>query len=506
MGRSRLESLAHPTDRSVVCRADRRMKLLRRQKIWLTLVVVVNAALWLVPSDVVEQIARDRHTLLGRYSRTHFAWILGIGIISIVGCYIDWSTGLRYRWRWFQVLAVVLMLVPSLVVFDFLLRTPASAHYVRDRLAFHRPPHFSIEAVFEDRPEAARSYPNPPPGYPPVNVRLQTDARGFRNAEAGERYDVVVLGDSFAEGSKVSDEHAWPVRLAEQSGLSVYNLGMSSYDPLHYLASLQDYGLPLRPRFVFCLLYEGNDFRSAKADRKRESLSLGRSLQEYFKQSPLVSLLDAWIIGTLGPIGSTRPVDGVELLNWLPLRIPDGPAGRYYTFAPKQLRDLYPCADEFAADRYWQNPRGQLADMHRLCVSHGAEFCLVFAPTKAHVTLPLVSDRLDPQKVRTFTALSFDEELPVAGEFFQRLVQCTEAREEVIADWCQREGIAFLSTTHALREAALNGVQVYYTYDQHWSPDGHAVVAEVVGRFLRERQKNHVEPLAGSHATSREGE
>ena len=48
------------------------MKLIPRQKIWLVVVMATNLARWLIPSDVVEQIARDRHTMLGRYSRQHF--------------------------------------------------------------------------------------------------------------------------------------------------------------------------------------------------------------------------------------------------------------------------------------------------------------------------------------------------------------------------------------------------------------------------------------------------
>ena len=35
------------------------MKMILRQKLWLTFIVALNVVLWLVPSDVVEQIARD---------------------------------------------------------------------------------------------------------------------------------------------------------------------------------------------------------------------------------------------------------------------------------------------------------------------------------------------------------------------------------------------------------------------------------------------------------------
>ncbi len=245
------------------------MTLNRRQKIWLAVIILLNVALWSIPSDVVKQIARDRHTMLGRYSRQHFTWIVGVMLFSVVSFYVDWSKGLAYKRRWFQVLATLLFLVPTLAVVDFLLRSPERSHYVQDGLAYHHPRDSVFERSYKDKPEAYRTCADAPPGYGTVSCTMGTDKRGFRNQTEAEQYEVVVLGDSFAEGSRVSDEHAWPAQLAEMSGLSVYNLGMSGYDPIHYLASLREYGLALGPRYVLCMLYEGNDFRSAKSDRKR---------------------------------------------------------------------------------------------------------------------------------------------------------------------------------------------------------------------------------------------
>ena len=54
------------------------MKEIHIRKIWLVLLLLGNLGLWLVPSDIVEQIARDRQTMLGRYSRTQFGWMLGL--------------------------------------------------------------------------------------------------------------------------------------------------------------------------------------------------------------------------------------------------------------------------------------------------------------------------------------------------------------------------------------------------------------------------------------------
>jgi len=462
------------------------MKIIPRQKVWLGIVLAVNLALWLIPSDVVEEIARQRHVMLGCYSRPHFAWNIIVLVISLVSFYIDWSTGATYKRRWFQVMATLMFLTPSLAVLDFVLRTPDVEHYVRDNLAYHRPPGAVFHQVFVDRSEARRSYPHASPGYGTVDCTLHTDRRGYRNQPDLETYDVVVLGDSFAEGSSVSDEHPWPVRLASQSGLTVYNLGMSGYDPLHYLESLKEVGLTLKPRVVLCLIYEGNDFRSDKTDEKRKRPSLSMRFEEYLGRSPVIGAVDKLLIDTFGPINSGGRLEDAGKIDWLPLAVPDGPNARYYTFEPKQLRDLYEGRDEFAADKHWLNPQGQIGEMNKLCRDSECQFVVVFAPTKAHVTLPIVADRLVPEKVRAFTAISYKDELPEAGEFLRNLLKNADAREEVVGEWCRRQAIPFVSLTISLREAVSQGKQVYFTYDQHWTPDGHEVVAQTVHQYLAE--------------------
>ena len=456
------------------------MKLILRQKIWLTIVVVANLLLWIIPSDVVEQIARGRQTMLGRYSRTHFYWILGAAVISIISFYIDWSTGKTYKRRWFQFIATTLLLAPTLAVVDFLLRTPQGQHYIRDSIAYHRPVDSTFTDVFEDRPPTYRTYPNAAAGFGRIECELTTDSRGYRNRSRLDRYDIVVLGDSFTEGSSVTDDDPWPVRLSKHSGLSVYNLGMSGYDPLHYLQSLKELGLSLKPKVVVCMIYEGNDFRSAKTDRKRKNPSVSKRFKGYVKRSPLLNGLDRLLIETFAPIGSAAELPDTTAIDWLPLAIPAGASANFYTFAPKQLRDLYESREEFSRDKHWLNPRRQIAEMNELCKGVGCKFVLAYAPTKAHVVLPVVADELRPESVRAFMALRYKKELPEADVLLKYLVERADAREDVLSQWCKREGIALISTTAPLREAAIDGMQVYFTYDQHWTPDGHDVVARTV--------------------------
>lgn len=453
-----------------------------RQRLFLGVVIATNVVLWVVPSNVVELVARDRHTLLGRYSREHATWIIVALIGSMVGFYIDWAKPEKYRRRWFQVIATLLFLTPCVALVDYLIRSEQAAHYVKDSLAYHRPANQEFAIDFVDRPEAKRTYPNAPTGYGSSHCVYRSDARGFRNQTALATYDVVVLGDSFTEGSKVSDGECWPARFGERIGTSVYNLGMSGYAPINYLASLKKYGLPLRPKVVFCMIYEGNDFRSAKSDRKASKPSRSKRFKAYFKQSPIVAGLDRLLVETLGPIRARADAAGLERLAWLPLSIPPGPSANRYAFAPKQLLQLYESEEAFRQDKHWRNPAELLLSMRDLCREAGIEFVVVYAPTKARVMLPLSRDRLPIEDVHAFCALRSNK-LPDPKTFFDNLFAFLPGKETVVRQWCEQNDVPFCSTTKMLRRRASEGEQVYYTYDQHWTPDGHKIVADTVHRF-----------------------
>ena len=459
------------------------MKLNTGQKVLVLLVVAANVVLWVVPSDVVELIARDRTTLLGRYSRTHFYWNATLLPVSLIVLHIGLARRPEQRRkRAFHTAAIGLVVVPVTCAADLVARSRVPVFYVKDTLAYHRPPDYSVRSTIEDRPEAARTYPVVPPGSAPVHYTLHADKRGFRNRTDRETYDVVALGDSFTEGSRVSDEHPWPARLAERSGLTVYNLGMSGYAPQNYLASLKEVGLPLRPHWVVCVLYEENDFRKAKITDKPP-----RESSRFFKRSPILYLLDRFFVRTLAPVNARGPVKGIEILSWLPLAIPEGPDARHYTFEPKQLVDPYEIKPDFEEGKRWRATIHNLEQMQELCRQAGAELIVAFAPSKAHVVLPLVRERLDAKKVHAFAALRAKKKLSEPRQFLSELYERLDTVESAIERWCRHERVAFVSLTLPLRRAAARAQQVYLTYNDHWTPLGHQVAAEAIHDFMETR-------------------
>ena len=91
---------------------------------------------------------------------------------------------------------------------------------------------------------------------------FRTDEFGFNNPigqQVPDTIDVALVGDSMVHGTTVepSENLAGWLR---RSGYKVLNLGQGGSGPLIELGILGEYALPLRPKRVVWLFYEGNDF------------------------------------------------------------------------------------------------------------------------------------------------------------------------------------------------------------------------------------------------------
>jgi hypothetical protein len=71
--------------------------------------------------------------------------------------------------------------------------------------------------------------------------------------------DAVLVGDSFTAGECVDSDRSIAARM-RAANARVVSLGIGGAGPLWELANLIEFGLPLEPRVVFWVYYEGNDF------------------------------------------------------------------------------------------------------------------------------------------------------------------------------------------------------------------------------------------------------
>ena len=99
-------------------------------------------------------------------------------------------------------------------------------------------------------------------GHPDFSCRVRTNGRGLRTPFERGPVDVIALGDSFTFGYGVDEAETWPARLAELTGWSVANLGVSGYGPQSELALLRSEGPALPPRLLLWQFF-ANDLEDA---------------------------------------------------------------------------------------------------------------------------------------------------------------------------------------------------------------------------------------------------
>ncbi|MCP4667624.1 MAG: hypothetical protein GY849_14810, partial [Deltaproteobacteria bacterium] len=337
-----------------------------------------------------------------------------------------------------------------------------------------------------DLPPTARSYPKAPPGYPAVDITLSIDGRGYRNQRDDGQYDIVTVGDSFTEGSRVSDHEAWPSILGERLNQTVYNLGISGGRPDRYLSVFRVYGLALRPKIAVFMIYEGNDFKRITFTKGASSQDkpFHKKIRETVKSSPVVKGLKKFFIKSLGPVRADAPVPGAEILSWMPVAAPPGKEAKYYAFQPKRLMRLYWTETDFRKSPEWTTNARVFKMIKELCRKKGIRLIFAYAPAKPHVVMPLVKEQIPRDKLHAFASLE-ERGLPRPAEFKRRLYNRLGSQEKVMRGFCEREGVGFVSVTRALQNMAAKGRQVYYTYDQHWTAPGHVAVADEISRYLQ---------------------
>jgi hypothetical protein len=205
-----------------------------------------------------------------------------------------------------------------------------------------------------------------------------------------------------------------------------------------------------------------------------------------FKDSPLRARLNSWLVRTLGPVRAGAPLPESPALSWMPVAV-HTPAGvQHYAFEPKRLTRLDWSKAEFERAPEWTETAQVFRELRDQAERRGVHLVLAYAPSTPHVVMPLVRDRVSAEELRAFAALDRDE-LPPPAQFQERFFARIDVQEGVFLGFCAAEGIACVSTTAPLRDAMARGVQVYFSYDPHWTALGHQVVARTIAEHLRSR-------------------
>lgn len=365
----------------------------------------------------------------------------------------------------------------GLVLVGLLLATLATEVAVR----FTSPPSARVLRLFEPRPSGSSyqlkrnlDFRTPVGGR---SIHIFTNSRGFAGPEVDPHkrpgvVRVAVLGDSFTFGQWADDyPHAFVGQTREQLGdepIELVSFGVPGYGYEDIRLCLEEDALPLDPDVVILCTFNGNDFRETWLGPDRERVVDGvlepdeecyrtRVPAEFYREpdsfddrwlerSALYRVLRARWKRAFDPPTPTRTVE--ELLQ----------ADSQFQSSPFWSRtDAPPIALEAA--RYAQ---GLIEQMHQRCLAAGVHFAVVSIPYKLQVQ----SEAIEGD--------GYDLRYP------QRWVE----------EACVEHSIPYLDTFDALRKLEhVDKVELYTSYDSHFSNVGHAAFGRLLAPFVIEQAK-----------------
>ena len=297
-------------------------------------------------------------------------------------------------------------------------------------------------------------------------VSVRTNNLGLREARdyGGEHVDIGFIGDSFTFGWGVEADERWSAIVQDAfPALNVLSYAYpNGHAPVNYLAWLQ-HNPEMLPDILVLGLFAFNDLAEDTADaviEERDGViaSVGSRSLEVDR--------NGFVVGQ-----GEQPPMFPSLAWWKRYTA----LGR--TFVVARQRVVHGEGEMPRADELRPLDAGVLDDSARLALDHvrridalareaGAVLLVFYIPFPSYI-----------------------DETPVCP-YTQPL--CAAQREgnapgEALAEWAHGENIAFIDPVAHFRGLSAQGIQLYYTWDAHWTPAGHAAAGELVADYIRRR-------------------
>ena len=293
------------------------------------------------------------------------------------------------------------------------------------------------------------------PPHPSEPFELRYDEHGFRNEEDLTSAAIAVIGDSYVESPMIPGAMLATSRLAALTQMTVANLGQSGYGPQQELAVLKRYALPLHPKTVVWVFYEGNDLLDAARYAEMVALlqSSWNSMDTLWDRSFTRNSL-SWLTQLIrGCVPSQA-----ERSQSAHAMVVDS-EGREHRLHIKG-RSLSVGLTRLELDGLHKTV-AVIEEAYRLIQKDGARLIVVFAP----------------HAYRVYGEIANFEKIG-SGKIQWDLNDLPDRLRKMMAEISP--DIGFLDLTPTLQSAARRNVLVFLSDDTHWTGEGHRVVAEAL--------------------------
>lgn len=227
--------------------------------------------------------------------------------------------------------------------------------------------------------------------------------------------------------------------------------------------------------------------KAQPAEAQKSHTNNAINWEKLAKASPVTKGLKRFSSEHMEQIGKQWPLPQYQQLqSWMPVKIESAENQHFYSFKPKRLLYLNISKQKFRQDYDWKVPEKMFNAFSYLAQQDDFRLIFVYAPSKPHVIMPLIENRIDAEQLLRFAKYKKDNLALTAAEFKQRLYANLNNQEAVFFDWCASNQVECISLTKPLQQATKNGEQTYFTYDQHWTPKGNQIAAQTIANYLQQ--------------------
>jgi hypothetical protein len=323
------------------------------------------------------------------------------------------------------------------------------------------------------------------------------DQWGFRNRTIPATADIVAVGDSHTYGNNATMSDSWPYVAADLTGLKVYNLGLGGYGPNQYYELFKTRALQLRPRWIFCGLYMGDDFQNAfsitygldywanlRQERWAgvdhdiwESQADGnwqRTIRLWLSRNSVVYRLvfHGPILGGLKGAVQIRQAARTPDSSVVTLSVPQ--EGIQEAFRPIFIRQRLDLRNP-AIREGLRITLSLLKKMDDEAKKNGIRFGVVMIPTKETVFADF---------------LLRDSRIPLKKDI-QDLIGAEGLAREQVVTFLDQTGISYVDALPALRRNVGKQLYTKSDSDMHPAKNGYRVIGEAVAGFVNVKSTKH---------------